>query len=56
MSKFLDMSFLLLHQTAVQSTIFFLFHIVDKILQISLVAKISADAALQEDMAVLYSF
>ena len=44
--------FLVLQQKSVQSTILFLFRIVDKILQTSSVTENSADAALQEDMAV----
>ena len=48
--------FLLFQQTAVQSTILFLFRIVDKILQTSSVAENSADAALLEDMAVSDKF
>ena len=44
--------FLLFQQTADQSTILFLFRIVDKITQTSSVAENIADAALQEDMSV----
>ncbi len=48
------MAFLLFQQTAVQSTILFLFHIVDKILQTWSLVKNSyaRDATIQEDMAV----
>ena len=45
-------TFLLFQQTAVQSTIEFLFCIAHKIKQTSSVAIISADAALQQWMAV----
>ena len=51
-----DTPFLFFQQTAVQSTILFLFPIVDKISQTSSVADNSADAALQEDTAVLDGF
>ena len=48
--------FLLFQQTAVQSTIIFLFRIVDKISQTSSVTENSADAALPEDMDVSDKF
>ena len=49
-------SFFLFEQTPVQSTIIFLFGILDRILQTGSIVKKSAAAAMQEDMAVLDSF
>ena len=45
-------TFFLFQQTAVLSTILFLFRRVNKISQTRSIAEISADAALQEDMTV----
>ena len=49
-------TFLLFKHAAVQSTILFLFCIVDKILPTSQVIKKSADSAILEDMAVTDRF
>ena len=48
----MDNNFLLFKQTAVQSTILFLFHLVDKMLQTGSVGKKSAATPMQEYMAV----